>query len=335
MPDERYITEGAAIVMHRYGPPSVLGLERMTLPLLAADEIRVRSLVSAINHSDLEIRMGNWPIRGNRFPYVPGLEVVGEIVEAGVAVSDFRLGDRVITMMQGLGGVSAERPGGYAEYVTVRAAAAALVPADLDPHAMAALGLASVTAFEGLARLSPLDRRRIAITGAAGGVGSAAIGIARAQGADVVAIVSRAAQADYVRSLGATDVVASDDVAKGALGEATLDGILDAVAGPSFGAYVAALRYGATLCLVGAVAGHVVSFDADYLYNVTLTGYSTESLDGTRLRRAIAAIGDDLRRGALVPPARTIFPLHEAAAAHEALERHGVQGRLLLVPTSA
>jgi NADPH2:quinone reductase len=307
----------------------------VALPVLAPDEIRVRSLVSAVNHSDLEIRAGNWPIRGNRFPYVPGLEVVGDVVEVGAAVVDFRVGDRVTTMMQGLGGVRAERPGGYAAYVTVPAAAAAPVPADLDAQEIAALGLAAVTAFEGLRKLGALAGRRVAVTGAAGGVGSAAIGVARAQGATVVAIVSRAAQADYVRSLGATDVFAPDDVAGGALGEATLDGILDGVAGASFGACVAALRPGATLCLVGSVAGHQVAFDTDHLYNVTLTGYSTESLDGPGLRRAMAAISGYLRRGALVPPARTVFPLAEAAAAHAALERHGVQGRLLLVPTRA
>ena len=320
--------------MREYGPPAVLRLERVMLPALGDHDIRVLSLASAVNHSDLEIRVGTWRIRGdNPFPYVPGLEVVGEVVAAGAAVSDFRIGDRVITMMQGFGGVRAERPGGYATFATMPAATAAPVPVDLDVHAVAALGLASVTAFEGLRKLGSLDGRRIAVTGAAGGVGSAAVGIARAQGADVVAIVSRASQGDYVRGLGAIDVMAADAVTAGALGEASLDGILDTVAGAGFGAYVAALRPGATLCLVGSVGGHHVAFDTDYLYDVTLTGYSTESLDGSALRRAMASITDDLRRGALVPPAHTLFALRDAAAAHEALERHGVQGRILLVPS--
>jgi NADPH:quinone reductase len=196
---------------------------------------------------------------------------------------------------------------------------------------MAALGLASVTAFEGLGKLGPLDGRRIAVTGAAGGVGSAALGVARAQGANVVAIVSRPEQADYVRSLGAAEVIASADVAKGALAGPALDGVLDNVAGGSFGSYVAALRPGATLSLVGAVGGSQVSFDAYRLLDVTLTGYASELLDGPNLRRAVGAIGAWLRRGALVPPARTLFPRREAAAAHEALERHGVRGRVLLV----
>ncbi len=67
---------------------------------------------------------------------------------------------------------------------------------------------------------------------------------------------------------------------------------------------------------------------------MNLTGYSSENLDGLSLRRAIAAIGEWIRRGALVAPSRTVFPLSEAAAAHESLESQTVQGRVLLVPHS-
>src|SRR5258708_28501498 len=111
---------GEAVVMRQYGPPEMLRLERVALAPLAADEIRVRTRAAAINHSDLEIRAGTWPIlRPDPFPYTPGLEVIGDVVETGSAVSRFRVGERVVTMMQGLGGVRARRPGGYAEYVVV------------------------------------------------------------------------------------------------------------------------------------------------------------------------------------------------------------------------
>src|SRR5262245_6980631 len=163
---------GQAVVMRRYGPPPVLELERIGLPRLAASDIRVRSLASAVNHSDLEIRSGQWPIlRDQPFPYVSGLEVVGEVVETGSAVAEFRPGDRVVTMMQGLGGVRARRPGGYVEYVDVAAAATAPFAPDLDPLSVAALGLASVTAFEGLCRLGPISGRRIVVTGRRRGLG--------------------------------------------------------------------------------------------------------------------------------------------------------------------
>jgi NADPH2:quinone reductase len=324
---------GYAVVMRRYGPPEVLGYERVPLPPLLPDEIRIRSIGSAVNHSDLEIRAGNWPIqKPEPFPYVPGLEVVGEVIETGDAVTGLRAGERVITMMQGLGGVRARRPGGYAEHVTVAAAAAAPVPADLDPLAMASLGLASVTAYEGLAKLGALVDRRIVVTGASGGVGSAAVGIAKASGAAVIGVVSRNERAAYVRLLGAEAAHSLSDVVSGALGEEAVDGVLDTVGGALFGPCVAALKPGGRLSLVGSVAGGTVSFDAYRLLDVVLTGYGSENLDGTALSKAVAAIGDWLRQGALTAPARTVFPLAEAARAHETLERRGVEGRLLLVP---
>src|SRR5262245_30097251 len=130
------------VVMNAYGAPLVLRWERAELGAVPAGEVRIRSLASAVNHSDLEIRAGIWPVlREQPFPYVPGLELVGEVVERGAGVEEPALGDHVITMMQGLGGVRAERPGGYAEHVTVRADAVAIVPRAIDPVAMAAVGL--------------------------------------------------------------------------------------------------------------------------------------------------------------------------------------------------
>src|SRR6476469_3687375 len=94
-----------AIVMRRVGPPEVLNLERIDLAPLEPGEVRIRALASAVNHSDLEIRAGNWTIRREpAFPYVPGLEVVGDIVEVASDAESFQVGDRVWTAMQGLGG---------------------------------------------------------------------------------------------------------------------------------------------------------------------------------------------------------------------------------------
>jgi len=98
------------------------------------------------------------------------------------------------------------------------------------------------------------------------------------------------------------------EIAAGVLGEHSVDGILDSVAGALFGRCVAALRPGGVLSLVGSVGGSAVSLDADYLLDAVLTGYTTERLDGAVLRRAVATIGDWLRHGALRPPARTLFP---------------------------
>jgi NADPH:quinone reductase len=326
-------SSGAAVVMRRYGGPEVLEVETVALTTLAPNEIRIRTIASAVNHSDLEIRAGNWPIRApSPFPYTPGLEVVGDVIEVGPNVSRFRPGDHVITMMQGLGGIRPQRPGGYAEYVVVSEDAAAALPASVDRLDMAALGLASVTAFEALKKIGDLKNRRIAVTGASGGVGSAGVAIARALGADVIGIISRSEQAEYVRSLGASATLTSQDVAAGALTPETLDGVLDTVAGKSFRAYVDALKPGGALSCVGAVGGNDVSFDVYSLLQVTLTGYASDTLNGNSLRNAIDKLSAWLRDGLIQAPARSVFPLKEAETAHAKLEQHLISGRVLLVP---
>lgn len=300
-----------AVVMRRTGPPEVLTLEEIDLPPLGAGEIRLRALASAVNHSDLQIRAGNWLIRRDpKFPYVPGLEVVGDVVEVADGVEGIRTGDRVWTMMQGFGGVRAERNGGYAEHATVSASAVAPLPGDTDPVAFAALGLAGVTAYQGLQRLGTLAGQTLIVTGSAGGVGSIAMMLARAAGANAVGL-ERGSPPPRPRSA---------------------DAVLDTVAGPLFPALIASLRHGGRYCLVGAVGGGEVSFDAwSLLEALTITGYSTEDLDGDDLRAATRAL-----LGLKLPPVpHTVLPLDEAARAHALLERRELQGRVVLVPSAA
>jgi NADPH2:quinone reductase len=322
--------------MREYGGPDVLRLEDVDVPAIGPDEVRIRVLAAAVNHADIEIRTGGWPVRGDDpFPYVPGLEAVGTVVEAGSAVDVKYLGANVVTMMQGLGGVRAERPGGYAEHVTVAADAVAFVPADVDPLAVAAVGLAGVTAYEGLRRLGPVAGKRVVVTGATGGVGSAAVTLACAlDAAEVVAVVSRPERGGYARSLGADEVIVSrDGDLAAALGRRTVDRVLDTVGGPLFGPCADALRSGGGLCSVGSVGGPDVAFNVDaLLLPVTLTGYSSESLDGPALRAAMTTICTLLAVDELAVPEITQLPLADAAGAHRMLEEHAVQGRVLLIP---
>jgi NADPH2:quinone reductase len=318
-----------AIRMHAYGPPQVLALEPVALAPLEPGDVRVRTLAAAVNFTDLKIRAGAWPVRRPQpFPYVPGVEAVGTIEEVGAQVTDWSVGDKVITMMQGLGGVRGERYGGYAQFVTVDAQALARVPDAVDPIEMAALGLGAVTAYQGLRRCGSLQGRRVLVTGAAGGVGSAAISIARVSGAaSVIGVVRRAEQAAYVRSLGADEVIVGEPPG------ASADAVLDTVGGSLFGACVAALRDGGTLSLVGAVAGGEVALDAWHLIRpVTLTGYSTETLRGDELREAVAALTRWLGSAAIRAPHYQVLALRDAAEAHRLLEHGGVSGRLLLRP---
>lgn len=328
--------QSRAIMMDRTGPPEVLTWRSVELPPLRPDEVRLRTLAAAVNHSDLEIRVGTWPVlREPPFPYVPGLEAVGEIVGIGSEVSGLAVGQRAWTMMQGFGGVRAERPGGYAEHFTVSSDALAPVPAELDPVEFAAVGLAGVTAYEGMVRLGPLAQRRVVVTGAGGGVGSAAVALAKMQGARVLAVASRPEQRAYLSELGADEVVVARtaEQLRVSLPDRSVDAVLDTVAGPLFPVLVKALRPAGRLSVVGGVGGNDVTLDVwDLLLGITLTGYSTEDLDGPSLRAATGVIVEGLRTRRLRSPARTVLPLREAARAHVMLERHEVSGRIVLVP---
>jgi Zinc-binding dehydrogenase len=163
--------------------------------------------------------------------------------------------------------------------VTVDSDAVAPIPDNVDAFATAALGLAAVTAHQGLERLGPQNGRRIGVTGAAGGVGSAAVAIAAARGAHVVAIVRDAARAEHLHQLGAAEVV--DDASS--VPQQSLHGVLDTVAGPLFEPLVRALIDAGVYSVVGAVGGDRVSFDVwELIRPVTLTGYSLKTSTGRR-----------------------------------------------------
>ncbi|WP_158278109.1 MULTISPECIES: quinone oxidoreductase family protein [Caulobacter] len=321
-----------AIVMDRYGGPEVLTWRAGGLAPLTPGLVRIRTRLAAVNHTDLKIRAGIWPIRSAKpFPYTPGVELVGDIVELADGVMDLEIGQTVITMMQGLGGVRAEHPGAYAEFVSVSASAVCPLPPDLDLASVAALGLAGVTAFEGLGRLGPLTGRRLLVTGAAGGVGSAAVAIGKVLGAEVHGLVTRQNQVDRVLAQGARRAIVVDRGGPAMLGVKQYDGIFDTVGGAGFAPCVQALVDGGTLCLVGAVGGGDVAFDAwDLIRPVVLTGYSTETLDGVALARAVAALCAGLQAGVLSPPPYEILPLRQAQTAHRRLEAGGQVGRILL-----
>lgn len=323
------------IQMDGYGSPDVLHLTEVQLPPVAADEVRFRVLAAAVNRADIEIRSGNWSILAPQpFPYTPGLEALGDVVEVGSAVTQIGVGDRVITMMQQLGGIHGIRPGGYQEFVTVEAAKVAPVPKDLDPRAVAALGLAAVTAYNGLKRLDLRTGQTVVVHGATGGVGSAAVAIAHALGARVIATSSSSSKDAYLHSIGADEIV---NLRQQSLveryGARSLDAVLETVGERTFRDSVAVLRQGGHLCLVGAASGENLSLIAwDLMQDLHLTGYSSENLTGDDLRADMQRICGWLAGGQIAAPPYQVFPLAAAAEVHTLMEQGTLTGRALLIP---
>ncbi|NBC19384.1 MAG: zinc-binding dehydrogenase [Bacteroidetes bacterium] len=320
-----------AVQMTSYGPPAVLTVQDVSLPPLGATDVRFRVEAAPVNRADLEIRSGTWPVhRDDPFPYTPGLEAVGVVTETGDAVEAVDRGDRVITMMQGLGGVHATYPGGYQSHVTVPADHVAVLPGAVDPRAIASLGLAAVTAHQALDRLALAAADRVLIHGATGGVGGAALRLARALGLTPIASTTRADNEEVLRDLGADRVAVLEDVEDDL---PPVDGVLDPVGQAVFTPSIAALDDGGRYCLVGAASGADLALSAwDLMRGVVLTGYSTETLDGSALRSTMRRLVALLQSGALTPPPYETLPLAEAATAHRQMEARAHRGRLLLVP---
>ncbi len=315
-----------AIEIDRYGGPEELVWREVQRPALAPDEVRIRTLYAAVNRADIEIRRGEWPIvRGDPFPYTPGLEVVGVVDGVGDRVTGIWPGAQVITMMQRLGGIWGERPGGYGEFVVVRADTVASFPPEVDAEQIAALGLAAVTAAEGLARLDLRRRRASSCTAPAAAsarppsrwraraaVRSSRSCRAPARTTTCARSVRPGSSASTrrgcsTRSAPAASTPCSRRPARGR----------SPTAPPSCaaaGGCASSARSPAASCALSAW---------DLMQELVLTGWSSENLTGDALREHVTRIAELVRGGLLPAPAIHRFALADAAGAHAQIEAGG------------
>ncbi|KRA20607.1 MULTISPECIES: YhdH/YhfP family quinone oxidoreductase [unclassified Lysobacter] len=207
------------------------GIERVSIDALSPGEIVIKTAYSSINFKDALAGTGEGKIL-RRFPLVGGIDVAGHVV----ASSDdkFREGDAVLVTGCGL---SETRDGGYAEYARLEAQWAIPLPGGLSLRESMILGTAGFTAALALHRMQ--DNRQtpelgpLAVTGASGGVGSLAIDIFSRAGYEVHAISGKAEQADYLKSIGASQVLGRDALATARpMESARFGGGLDNVGGP-------------------------------------------------------------------------------------------------------
>ena len=192
-----------AIVQNDYGSPDVLKLAEVAQPAMKDNQVLVLVKAVSINAGDVFAMRGNpWPIRLTAgFPkpknYILGWDMAGMVEAAGPSVTQFRPGDEVYAACSGA----------LAEYVSVAEDKLALKPANLTFEQASAIPTAAITALKGLRDVGKLQRgQKVLINGASGGVGTFAVQIAKALGAEVTGVCSTR-NLDMVRSLGADDVV--------------------------------------------------------------------------------------------------------------------------------
>jgi NADPH:quinone reductase-like Zn-dependent oxidoreductase len=196
-----------AIVYREYGSPDVLRLEEVARPVPGEGEVLVKVQAASVNAADWHLLRGDpFLVRlSSGFPKpkntILGADIAGRVEAIGSNVKQFQPGDAVF------GDISSCGFGGFAEYVATPESALTLKPANVTFEAAAAVPLAAVTALQGLRDKGQIRAgRKVLINGASGGVGTFAVQIAKAFGAEVTAVCS-ARNVDMVRSLGADHVI--------------------------------------------------------------------------------------------------------------------------------
>lgn len=191
-----------AVRMHNYGGPEVLAYEEVPRPKPARDEVLVRVIAASVNPVDWKIREGYLrQTLPHSLPLIMGWDVSGVVEEVGGDVSRFQVGDEVFSRPDLL------RDGTYAEYVVIREAEVALKPKRVDHLHAAAVPLAGITAWMVIIEAARVTAgQRVLIHGAAGGVGSYAVQLAKWRGAQVIATASTHNH-DYLRQLGADETI--------------------------------------------------------------------------------------------------------------------------------
>lgn len=190
-----------AVQIHHYGGPEELIYEDAQTPEIQPDDVLIRVKATSINPIDWKVREGARKDPARHFPIVLGWDVSGIIEKVGEKVKNFKVGDAVY------GRPDTSRNGTYAEYVAVRAGELAPKPQSLDHNQAAAIPLAGLTAWQGIFDHGKLEAgQKILIHGAAGGVGTFAVQLARWKGAYVIGTAS-GKNVDFLRKLGADEVI--------------------------------------------------------------------------------------------------------------------------------
>ena len=322
-----------AIAISAPGGPEVLVPVATPVPHPGPGDVLIRVAAAGINGPDLAQRRGLYAPPPDASP-LPGLEVAGEVVAMGEAVSGFALGDRVMALTNG---------GGYAEYVAVPHGQVLPVPQGWSMVEAAALPETWFTVTQTLVMRAGLEPgMTVLVHGGAGGIGGAAIQICSIVGAKAIAVVSSADKADYCAKLGAIAVI---DRTRESIAERVMaltdgqgaDRVVDLIGGALTSVNIAASARGGHIVQVSTLEGASASVPLRTMMakDLTLSGSTlrpqsaaTKAAIATRIRRdflpALSAPG-------WTKPDIATFPLAEAARAHAEMEGRRHRGKLVLV----
>ncbi len=322
-----------AVIVTQHGGPEVMRYTDMNRPAPAANQVLIRVEATGVNYADIKGRYGN-PRNIRQLPYIPGLDVAGTIVETGADITEFRVGQRVIAFTSN---------GSYAEYVATDAILTFPLPDAVDFKLGAACPIVAFTSHQLLADVARIrEGETVLIHGAAGGVGSTAVQIAKLLGASqVIGTVSSESKAAIAKEAGADHVIhhTEEDFSKAVLditdGKGA-DVILDSISGPVTERSLSCLAMYGRLVVFGNMGGPTKINTADLFHNCrSVLGFSfghTRKHRPHLVKPTAEKVLGYLSKGSLHIVVGDTFSLAEAADAHRLVEARNSIGKILLVP---
>jgi NADPH:quinone reductase-like Zn-dependent oxidoreductase len=309
-----------AFAFDDFGKPG--SVQDMPLPEPAEGEVRVKVAAAAINPMDVAVTKGfakDYAPHAS-FPIVPGLDLSGTVDAVGGGVHAFKIGDAVF-------GVVGRMPfgrGSVAEYVTASAGSIAKRPEWIEAVEAAALPLAGVSALQAVEAVDPKAGQAVLVVGAAGGIGSFAVQILKANGAHVIAVAGPA-NAEYVKKLGADEVIdytSQDVVATVKAAHSQIDGIVDtASTAEALALLTEVVREG------GRVASMKGAVNAEELAKRKITGTNVTTSTTTESLNHLAGL---IKAGKVKAPAISRYSLENAGDALDKSAGGHTRGKLVV-----
>jgi NADPH2:quinone reductase len=323
------------VVVHEFGGIENASLGDRPKPQVQAGEVLLETHAVSVNFVDLVMMSGRYQFKP-ALPFIPGKLPVGVVAATGDGVKNFKLGDRALMMAEA---------GGFAEFCKLAESQCVKIPATLPFTEAAAMALVYDTAWFALRDRARITKgETVLVLGATGGVGLAAIHLAKVFGAKVLAAVAskdkesivRDAGADAVIDIGGADV--HDSLRTQVHAETDRQGadiILDMLGGDIFDAAIRALAWRGRLVVIGFASGRIPTLKANYLLvkNIEVSGMQISDYRKRRpadVQACFREVFDLHAAGKLKPlPTRT-YPLAEFAAALHDIQDRTVRGRVVL-----
>jgi NADPH2:quinone reductase len=321
-----------AILCREWGAPETLRFEEVAAAPLPPNAVRVRVHACGVNFADTLMIAGKYQVKPE-FPFTPGLEAAGIVVETGAEVRHLAPGRRVLAVLR--------FGGGYAEEIVVNADAVVPIPERMDFVTAAAFPVAYGTAHFALTHRGHLQPgETLLVLGAAGGVGLAAVEVGKELGARVIAAAGGAEKLAVARHHGADELIDyQQESIRDRVRELTegrgADVVFDPVGGDAFDQALRAVNWEARMLVIGFAAGRIQAVPANLILvkNISVIGVvwgAQAERDPVLVSRNLALLLEWWEKGRLHPVVARTFPLAEAGAAMHALLSRRHAGKIVL-----